>query len=128
MNFPENLRYTKEHEWLSSQEGEAKVGVSQYALEQLGDIVFVELPQVGSQVSAGESFGTIESTKTVSDLYAPSSGEVLAINEKIVSSPESLQEDPYNSGWLVKLKLSEEAPKDLMSSEEYMKFISEEED
>ena len=128
MNFPENLRYTKEHEWLSSHEGEAKVGVSQYALEQLGDIVFVELPQVGSQVSAGESFGTIESTKTVSDLYAPSSGEVLAINEKIVSSPESLQEDPYNSGWLVKLKLSEEAPKDLMSSEEYMKFISEEED
>ena len=127
MNFPENLQYTKEHEWVSAAPEETSVGISEYALDQLGDIVFVELPNVGDTLTAGESFGTIESTKTVSDLYSPGGGEVVAINEGVVNSPESIKNDPYKEGWLIKIKLTEPLDSSLMSAKEYAKFVAESE-
>jgi len=128
MDFPENLYYTKDHEWISSVSGTAKVGVSSYAIEQLGDIVHIELPAVGTAFSAQDSFGTIESTKTVSDLYMPAAGKVVAINTDIVSSPHLLQDDPYKNGWLVKIELAKDVAKsDLLNCSQYETYIKEEE-
>ena len=126
MDFPDKLHYSKDHEWVSSTTGHAKVGVSQFAVEQLGDIVFVELPSVGDTFASGDAFGTIESTKTVSDVYAPCSGKVIEVNEKLNDSPEILQNDPYKDGWLVKLELNTEADSNsLMTSSQYESFIKE---
>jgi glycine cleavage system H protein len=128
MDFPENLYYTKDHEWLSSLSGTAKVGVSSYAIEQLGDIVHIDLPAVGASFSAHDSFGTIESTKTVSDLYMPAAGKVVAVNEAIASNPQSLQDDPYKNGWLVKIELTRDVGKaNLLDSDQYESYIQEEE-
>jgi glycine cleavage system H protein len=106
MDFPSGLKYTKDHEWIESTNKTAKIGVTAFAVEQLGDIVHVELPQVGETFAAGASFGTIESTKTVSDLYMPVAGKVVEVNKDAVNSPESLQADPYVKGWLVKVEMS----------------------
>src|SRR4051812_12501481 len=103
MDFPAGLKYTKDHEWLEQASGSLKVGVTAFAVEQLGDIVHVELPNVGETFTAGSSFGTIESTKTVSDLYMPVAGKVVEVNKAAQTKPESLQDDPYKNGWLIKI-------------------------
>lgn len=130
MSFPENLKYTKDHEWLGIEEkGTATIGVTDYAIEQLGDIVHIELPSVGDEVDAGSAFGTIESTKTVSDLYSPVSGKIIEINEDILDNLEGIAEDPYDEGWLIKISIINESElNELMTAKEYDDFISEQED
>jgi glycine cleavage system H protein len=126
MSFPKNLKYTKDHEWISTNGTTATVGVTAYAIEQLGDIVHVELPEAGKSFAAGASFGTIESTKTVSDLYMPVACKIVEVNKAVIGKPESLQSDAYQAGWLIKVELS--SPSDvaaLLSADAYEKFISE---
>jgi glycine cleavage system H protein len=123
-NFPKEFRYTKDHEWLEATGTQCKVGVTGYAIEQLGDIVHIELPKVGSAFKAGDSFGTIESTKTVSDLYMPVAGKVVELNQEALSKPELLQEDPYQKGWLVKIALdTPDAVQKLMSHSDYENYL-----
>jgi glycine cleavage system H protein len=129
MEFPSQLQYTKDHEWIdASTKGQAVVGVTGYAVEQLGDIVHVDLPSIGESFDVGASFGTIESTKTVSDLYMPVSGKVVEVNKQVLSSPELIQEDPYKEGWLVKIAVETSAEASLLSATEYETFISEQDD
>ena len=124
MNIPEELRYTEEHEWARSEGSEAVVGITEYAVEQLGDITLVELPDVGEKVGAGDSVGVVESVKAVSDLYAPLSGEVIAVNEELEDAPEKINEDPYGEGWLIKIEVSDAAESDgLMDAEAYRTFV-----
>jgi len=125
--YPDDLKYTKEHEWLALNGSVGTVGISHYAQSELGDIVYVELPAAGSQVVAGEEFGTVESVKAVSEIFAPVSGEVLEVNASLASTPETINKDPYGDGWLLKIKLAD--PKDLdslMTAAEYRKYIEEE--
>ena len=123
--FPGQLKYTKDHEWIDASQKPTPVGVTGYAIEQLGDIVHVALPDVGENFAAGAAFGTIESTKTVSDLYMPMAGKIVEINQTAVDSPESLQEDPYG-GWLVKLEpAGADDGSHLMTPEAYESFVSE---
>ena len=103
MNIPENLLYTTEHEWVSYKSSDVIIGITDYAQSQLGDIIFVELPEVGTSLKSGEVFGEIEAVKTVSELYAPISGIVLSINEKLEDAPEKVNLRPYNEGWLIKI-------------------------
>jgi len=103
MQFPADLRYTKEHEWLRLQGGEAVVGITDFAQDALGDVVFVELPAVGTVLTQGQTFGVVESNKTVSDLFAPVGGTVLAVNQSLRDEPEAVNRDPYGAGWMVKL-------------------------
>ena len=126
MEVNENVYYTKDHEWISAKTGNARVGVSSYAIEQLGDIVHIELPEVGDSFNKGDSFGTIESTKTVSDIYLPAKGKVTNINKELLNNPESIQEDPYKNGWLIEIELSEEIKNDLLDKNSYVKFLEEE--
>ncbi len=105
MNVPENLKYTKDHEWLKVEGEEALVGISDYAQHELGDIVFVEVETVGEILGKGEAFGTIEAVKTVSDMYMPVEGEVIAFNEELTSKPEIINQDPYGSGWVIRIKI-----------------------
>lgn len=107
MKFPRELKYTKEHEWVRISGESAVVGITDYAQGELGDIVFVELPAVGAKIQAGESMGTIEAVKAVSDLYAPVSGEVLELNPELETNSEIVNKDPYGKGWMLKIKLSE---------------------
>jgi glycine cleavage system H protein len=118
--IPAELLYTRDHEWLRREGDEGTVGITHYAQDQLGDIVYLDLPAVGSQVSAGERFGEIESVKTVSDLYAPVSGEVIAANEELVEHPELVNSAPYGDGWLLRVRIADEAELDgLFDSEAY---------
>ncbi|MFI5609371.1 glycine cleavage system protein GcvH [Amycolatopsis sp. NPDC051903] len=110
MSIPQNLSYTKEHEWLSVTDGVATVGITAFAAESLGDIVFVQLPAVGGTVTAGEVFGEVESTKSVSELYSPVSGEVVEVNEATSDTPEVINSDPYTEGWLLKVRLTGDVP------------------
>jgi len=120
VDFPENLRYTDDDEWLRQEDGEAVVGITDYAQDQLGDVVFVELPEVGRRLQRGETFGAVESVKAVSDLYAPVSGEVIARNEQLESTPELLNQDPYGEGWLIRVRVDDESELDqLLSAETY---------
>jgi glycine cleavage system H protein len=107
MEFPEDLKYTKEHEWIRVEGAVGVVGITEYAQGELGDIVFVELPKKGRAVKAGETFGTIEAVKAVSDLYAPISGEVLEVNAALESTSELVNKEPYGAGWMIKLKLAD---------------------
>ena len=107
MNFPENLKYTKEHEWVRVEGDTGVVGITDYAQGELGDVVFVELPQKGKQVKQGDSFGTIEAVKAVSELYAPITGEVLEINPALDKTPELVNKEPYGGGWMIKLKIKD---------------------
>ncbi len=104
LSFPDNLRYAKDHEWVIADGDTVKIGISDYAQDQLGDVVFVELPAVGDTFNAGDEFGTVESVKAVSELYMPISGEVIAINDQLEDLPETLNTDPYDGGWLIKVK------------------------
>src|SRR5512138_3518353 len=107
MNFPEDLRYTKDHEWARSKGGRVVVGITEFATDSLGDVVYVELPAVGDVVKKGEAFGVVESTKAVSDLYAPISGKVVEINSPLVDAPEGINEDPYGDGWMIAVEPSD---------------------
>jgi glycine cleavage system H protein len=112
MDVPETLRYTADHEWLRLESDEAVVGITAFAAEELGDVVFVELPAVGRRLEKGQAFGVIESVKTASDLYAPLAGEVLAVNEQLSSQPELVNADPYAAGWMLRLRLDDPATAD----------------
>jgi glycine cleavage system H protein len=126
MAYPKDYRYTKEHEWIQVKGSTGLVGITDHAQEALGDIVFVELPKLGAQLSAGGSFGTVESVKAVSELYSPASGKVTEINESLNQSPENINKDA-NSAWMIKLELSDPKQADaLMSADDYEKFIAEE--
>ena len=127
LHFPPELRYADSHEYLRTHDdGTATVGITTYAVDQLGDIVFVELPEVGATLSAGDSFGTVESVKAVEELCMPVSGTVLARNEAVLASPEALQQDPYGEGWLLKLKPDAEAGTDqLLSAADYAARVGE---
>lgn len=107
MSIPQDLKYSKEHEWLRLEGDVGVIGITQHAQEQLGDVVFVELPAVGSKLEQGATFGTVESVKAVSDLYAPVSGEVVAVNQDLVSAPEKVNSDPYGAAWMIKLKIAD---------------------
>jgi glycine cleavage system H protein len=107
MTVPENLRYTSDHEWASSSDARVRIGITDFAQDALGDIVFVQLPEVGKQLAAGEVLGEVESTKSVSEIYAPVVGTVVAINEKLSQSPETLNSDPYGEGWICELEIAD---------------------
>ena len=124
MNIPEDLQYTKSHEWVRIEGDTATIGITDHAQDELGDVVFVELPGEGDTFDAGESFGTVESVKAVSDLYTPVGGEVVEVNSTLEDAPENINEDPYGEGWIVKLRTTDEA--DLLSPEEYEKVVEEE--
>ncbi|MDQ0716328.1 glycine cleavage system protein GcvH [Streptomyces massasporeus] len=122
MSNPKELRYSKEHEWLSAAEdGVSTVGITEHAANALGDVVFVQLPEVGDSVSAGETCGELESTKSVSDLYSPVSGEITEVNEDVVNDPALVNSAPFEGGWLFKVRVSDE-PGDLLSADEYTAF------
>ncbi len=124
MSYPETYKYTKEHEWVHVVDGEGTIGITDHAQHELGDIVFVDLPKVGSPVTKGHTFGSVESVKAVSDIYSPISGEVAAINELLGKSPEKLNEDPHGDAWLIKVKLATPAEiNELMSAPDYQKYI-----
>ncbi|MEU6510403.1 MULTISPECIES: glycine cleavage system protein GcvH [Streptomyces] len=127
MNNPQQLRYSKEHEWLSgAEDGVSTVGITEHAANALGDVVFVQLPEVGDTVTAGESCGELESTKSVSELYSPVTGEVTAINEDVVEDPSLVNSAPFEGGWLFKVRVAEE-PAGLLSADEYTAFSTGEE-
>ncbi|MEU9242547.1 glycine cleavage system protein GcvH [Streptomyces shenzhenensis] len=124
MSNPQQLRYSKEHEWLTAAEdGVATVGITEHAANALGDVVFVQLPAVGDTVTAGDSCGELESTKSVSDLYAPVTGEVTAVNEDVVEDPSLVNSAPFEGGWLFKVRVTDE-PGDLLSADEYTAFTA----
>ena len=124
MNNPQHLRYSKEHEWLSAAEdGASTIGITEHAANALGDVVYVQLPEVGDTVTAGETCGELESTKSVSDLYSPVTGEIAEINQDVVDDPALVNTAPFTGGWLFKVKISDE-PGDLLSAEEYAAFAS----
>ncbi len=126
MEFPEDLKYSKEHEWVLVEGKTATVGITEYAQDQLGDIVFVELPAVGDKTSKEDAFGVVESVKAVSDVYAPVSGTVLEVNDDLPENPEIINEDPYGDGWMIKLDLSDpDELDDLMTAEEYEAYVAE---
>ena len=124
MNIPEDLQYTHSHEWVRIEGDTAIIGITDHAQDELGDVVFVELPDEGATFDAGESFGTVESVKAVSDLYTPVGGEVVEVNSALQDAPENINEDPYGEGWIVKLRTTDRA--DLLSPEEYEKVVEEE--
>jgi len=124
MNIPSNLQYTKDHEWVKIENGVATIGITDFAQGELGDIVFVELPEVGKSFNAGDTFGTIEAVKTVTDLFSPISGNIVAINEGLDNDTGKVNSDPYGDGWLVKIRLSDPDEKDgLLSSISYEEII-----
>lgn len=125
MAVPEELQYTKTHEWVRREDDVATVGITEHAQDELGDVVFVELPEKGASFGAGDAFGTVESVKAVSDLYAPVGGEIIEVNEALNDAPEKINEEPYGDGWIIRLRVSEEG--DLLSAEEYEKVLEEEE-
>ena len=124
MSTPKELKYTKEHEWVSVDSDIATIGITNHAQEQLGDIVFVELPEVQSRVSQDDTFGVVEAVKTVADLFAPVSGNVTEINTALEESPDLINSDPYGEGWIIKVAIDDlEEYNDLMSNDEYNSFI-----
>jgi glycine cleavage system H protein len=117
---PEHLRYTKDHEWLLVEGDTGTVGITDYAQHELGDVVFVELPEVGTSVKAGEAFGSVESVKAVSEIYSPVSGEITEVNGKLIEQPEILNSEPYGAGWIIKIKMKDQKEqKNLLSAAEY---------
>ena len=124
MSLPADLKYTKEHEWTRIDGNIATVGVTEFAQSELGDIAWLEMPEVGDETKIGETFGTIEAVKTVEDLYAPISGRIIEINSELLDSPELVNDDPYGRGWIVKLEISDEAEiAKLLSAEDYAGLI-----
>jgi glycine cleavage system H protein len=125
--YPKEYRYTTKHEWIQVDGDTGVVGITFHAQEQLGDVVYVELPKAGAKLQAMQSFGTVESVKAVSDLYAPMSGEVTAVNDALVDAPETLNQDPHKEGWLVRLKLSNKSELEkLLTAEQYEELLASE--
>jgi len=125
MNFPDNLRYTKDHEWIRLEGDEAYIGITDFAQRELGDIVYVEIETVGQQLNAGDTFGTVEAVKTVSDLYLPLNGAITEVNPKLNSNPELVNNDPYGEGWMAKVKLSSASDVEtLMDAKAYQNLVS----
>lgn len=123
-NLPNELKYSKEHEWVRVEGNKAYIGITDFAQSELGDIVFVELPEAGDELSQNSTFGTVESVKTVSDLYAPVSGKILEVNESLADSPEKVNESPYGDGWMLVVELKDPAEIDsLLSAEQYGEVI-----
>lgn len=123
MSTPKDLRYSEEHEWVKDESGKYRIGITHFAQSELGDIVFVELPQVGDEVKSDEPFGSVESVKTVSELYAPISGKVVEVNEELEDSPELVNESPYEGAWMIVVEASDQSEIDaLMSAEDYDKM------
>jgi glycine cleavage system H protein len=126
MEFPRNLRYSKEHEWVLVDNDTATIGITDYAQEQLGDVVYVELPQVGAEVVKDKAFGVVESVKAVSDIFAPVSGMVAAVNTALPESPEKVNSDPYGEAWMIRVTMSNpQDMNDLMDADAYLKFVEE---
>lgn len=124
MEFPANLKYTKDHEWIRIEDGTGIVGITDYAQGELGDVVFVELPTVGVKVEQGKQFGTIEAVKTVSDIYAPVSGEIIEINSALKDSPEIVNKEPYHGGWMVKIKIENKSELNgLLDAAKYQEMV-----
>ena len=123
MNIPVNLKYTKDHEWISIEGDVATVGITDFAQGELGDIVYVEIEKIGENFSKEEVFGTVEAVKTVSDLFMPVTGEIIDINETLNEKPELVNEDPYGQGWMIKIKLNNSGTSDLLNSDQYKKLI-----
>jgi glycine cleavage system H protein len=125
MTYPPSYRYTTQHEWIDVKDGVGTIGITDYAQNELGDVVFVELPKPGAKVQAGKSFGTVESVKAVSEIYAPVSGEVVEANADLEATPEKLNSDPHKSAWLIRMKLADQAElAKLMDAKAYEAFIS----
>jgi len=128
LKYPDDLKYTKEHEWVKVEGDTAIVGISDFAQHQLTDVVFVELPDAGKKIEQGKSFGSIESVKSVSDIFSPISGEVIEVNKELENKPELINQDPYGEGWIAKIRLADKSELDkLMPAEEYKKFVAESE-
>jgi glycine cleavage system H protein len=126
--YPDDLHYTKQHEWVRVSEGAGVVGITDYAQKELGDIVYVDLPRIGANFEQGKVMGSVESVKAVSDIYAPISGEVIEINDLLATAPEKLNESPHGDGWLIKVRLSvPDEIKGLLSAADYQKYVTEEE-
>src|SRR3989339_76352 len=124
MNVPANLKYTEDHEWIRVEGDEAFIGITEFAQQQLGDVVFVEIETVGDNLAKGDTFGTIEAVKTVSDLFMPVGGEVVEVNPKLESAPELVNKDPYGDGWMIRIKMNNaDKLNDLLSSKEYQENI-----
>ncbi len=123
MDFPQELKYTKDHEWVKIEGDVATIGITEFASKELGDIVYVEVETVGESFSSGEVFGTVEAVKTVSDLFMPINGEVLEFNNTLEADPELVNSDPYGDGWMIKVKITGELPEDLMSAEDYSELV-----
>ncbi len=124
MELPEGLKYSKEHEWVLVEGHVAIIGITEYAQQELGDIVYVELPEVGEKIVKDDPFGAVESVKAVSDIYAPVSGTVIEVNDALPDSPETINDDPYGDGWMIKVEMSDKDDlKDLMSAEEYAEYV-----
>ncbi|OGU19297.1 MAG: glycine cleavage system protein H [Ignavibacteria bacterium GWA2_55_25] len=125
MNFPANLKYTKDHEWIRVEGNTGWIGITEYAQGELGDVVFVELPAVGTKLETGKSFGTIEAVKAVSDLYAPVAGEVTELNKEVQDSPELVNKEPYERGWMIKITIANPGEvNSLLDAESYKKLIA----
>ncbi|HKI47826.1 MAG TPA: glycine cleavage system protein GcvH [Desulfobacteria bacterium] len=126
MEVPKDLRYTREHEWLKVDGAKGVIGITQFAQDQLGDVVFVEVPAVGTELEKENTFGVVESVKTVSDLYAPVGGKVVAVNKDLEANPELVNQDPYGKGWMIEIELSDASqPDGLLSAADYEAFIKE---
>ncbi len=126
--YPQELYYTQQHEWIRVDGDTGTIGITEYAQKELGDIVYVELPKAGEQLTLGESFGTVESVKAVSEIYAPVSGQVVAVNETVQSTPEKLNSDPHGEAWLLRLRLRDHGEIDqLLSADQYEEYLKEEE-
>jgi len=124
MNYPENYRYTKEHEWVSLADGIAAIGITHHAQDELGDIVYVDLPKPGTTVEKGKTFGSVESVKAVSDIYAPVSGEVTEANDLLGTNPEKLNEDPHGAAWLIRVRVTNpDEISQLMSAADYQTYV-----
>tara|TARA_B000000557_G_scaffold173030_1_gene140744 strand:+ start:779 stop:1156 length:378 start_codon:yes stop_codon:yes gene_type:complete len=124
MNLPENLKYTDDHEWVSVKDDVAIIGITDFAQSELGDIIFVEFPDTGMSINQKDSVGTLEAVKTVADIYSPVTGEVIEVNDNLESSPELINEDPYEEGWILKIKISNKDELDgLLSNSDYEKMI-----
>ncbi len=124
MDFPSNLKYTKDHEWIRIEDGTGVVGITDYAQGELGDVVFVELPAVGTKIQQGKQFGTIEAVKTVSDIYAPISGEIIELNAALKDSPEIVNKEPYTGGWMVKIKIENKSElNNLLDAAKYQELV-----
>ena len=125
MTIPEKLLYTKEHEWVKKEDGQVTIGITDFAQSQLGDIIFLELPEVGQKIVSGEPFGEIEAVKTVSELYAPINGTVIEINEDLEDNPDNINQDCYGSGWIIKVELDGDLDKDnLLNHKDYGSMIA----